>query len=92
MVVSMNLNIKMHFYVSAGIPWTAKSSDFQQKLTIDLGSIRNITAIATQGSPQSDEFVTEFTISYGSNGVDYADFLEPGGNIKVKISLNYSFA
>lgn len=67
----------------AGTSWTAKNSDFQQKLTIDLGSIRNITAIAIQGCPLNDEYVTEYTISYGSNGIDYADFLEPGGNIKV---------
>lgn len=48
-----------------------------------MGSVRNITAIALQGRPHSVEYVTEFTISYGYNGLDYADFKEPGGNIKV---------
>lgn len=49
-----------------------------------MGSVRNITTIAIQGRPHSVECVTEFTISYGYNGLDYADFKEPGGNIKVK--------
>lgn len=55
-----------------------------------MGSVRNITAIAIQGRPHSVEYVTEFTISYGYNGLDYADFKEPGGNIKVKISSLHS--
>lgn len=67
----------------AGTSWTAKNSDFEQKLVIDLGNVRNITAIAVQGRPHSVEYVTEFTISYGYNGLDYADFKEPGGNVKV---------
>lgn len=48
-----------------------------------MGNVRNITAIAVQGRPHSVEYVTEFTISYGYNGLDYADFKEPGGNVKV---------
>lgn len=67
----------------AGTSWTAKNSDFAQQLIIDLGSVRNISLIAIQGRPHSVEYVTEFTISYGYNGLDYADFKEPGGNIKV---------
>lgn len=55
-----------------------------------MGSVRNITAIAIQGRPHSVEYVTEFTISYGYNGLDYADFKEPGGNIKVKFSSLHS--
>lgn len=44
----------------------------------------NITRIATQGRPHSAEFVNEYGISYGYNGLDYADYKEPGGNVKVK--------
>lgn len=72
------------FSFLAGTSWTAKSSDFQQNLIVDLGSTKNISSIAIQGCPHSLEYVTEFTISYGTNGLDYVDFLEPGGNIKVK--------
>lgn len=59
-------------------------SDFQQYLIIDLGVTRNITRIAIQGRPHHSEYVSEFSISYGYNGLDYADYKEPGGNVKVK--------
>lgn len=82
-MVSKVLLIKIEKNYKAGTSWTAKNSDFAQQLIIDLGSVRNITQIAIQGRPHSVEYVTEFTISYGYNGLDYADFKEPGGNIKV---------
>nr|CAD7258923.1 unnamed protein product [Timema shepardi] len=65
-----------------GNAWTAQSSDFGQYLVIDLGQVRNITEIATQGRPFSSEYVMEYAISYGTNGLDYADYKEPGGNTK----------
>lgn len=46
--------------------------------------MHNITSIDVQGRPFSAEHVTEFSLSYGYNGLDYADYKEPGGNIKVK--------
>lgn len=64
--------------------WTSRNSDFVQELIIDLGSVQNITAIAIQGRPDVVKYVEEFTISYGYNGLDYTDFKEPNGNIKVK--------
>nr|CAD7438043.1 unnamed protein product [Timema bartmani] len=70
-------------YVNGGNAWTAQSSDFDQYLVIDLGQVRNITEIATQGRPFSSEYVMEYAISYGTNGLDYADYKEPGGNTKV---------
>lgn len=53
-------------------------------MIVDLGAVYNITSIDVQGRPFSGEHVTEFSISYGYNGLDYADYKEPGGNIKVK--------
>lgn len=64
--------------------WTAASSDFDQQLIIDLGQIMNVTRIWTQGRAHSPEYVMEYSISYGTNGLDYADFKEPGGNIMVR--------
>lgn len=70
--------------LKAGTSWTAKNSDFVQRLTIDLGSIRNITGISIQGRPHSTEFVTEYIISYGYNGLDFIDYKESGGHTKVR--------
>ena len=43
-----------------GSAWTAETSDFDQALLVDLGTVKNITGIATQGRAHSDEFVMEF--------------------------------
>jgi len=67
----------------AGTSWSAKNSDFDQRLIIDLGVVRNVTHIALQGRPHSNEYVTEYTISYGITDLEFADYKEPGGNVKV---------
>ena len=43
----------------------------------------NITSIATQGRAHQNEFVMEYSISYGTNGRDYVSYKDPDGNIKV---------
>lgn len=69
--------------LKGGYSWTAQQSDFDQQFIIDLGDVRNITRIETQGRPHSNEYLTEYSISYGFNGLDYIDYREPGGNTKV---------
>ena len=54
-----------------GSAWTAENSDFDQALLVDLGTVKNITGIATQGRAHVDEYVMEFRIQYGSNGKDF---------------------
>lgn len=71
-------------WTKGGNAWTSATSDFQQYLIIDLGATKNVTRISIQGRPHHSEYVSEFSISYGYNGLDYADFKEPGGNTKVK--------
>lgn len=51
----------------------------------------NVTRIWTRGRPHSNEFVMEYTISYGTNGLDYADYKEPSGNAMVRYSLSTYF-
>ncbi|XP_062129013.1 neurexin-4 isoform X1 [Drosophila sulfurigaster albostrigata] len=69
--------------LNAGTSWSAKHSDFDQRLIIDLGLVRNVTHIALQGRPHSNEYVTEYTISYGITDLEFADYKEPGGNVKM---------
>ncbi|XP_047345060.1 neurexin-4 isoform X2 [Vespa velutina] len=69
--------------LNGGNAWTASSSDFGQYLIIDLGQVMNITAVATQGRAHKNEYVMEYGISYGTNGLDYVDFKEESGNIKM---------
>uniref|UniRef100_A0A0K8V455 Neurexin-4 n=1 Tax=Bactrocera latifrons TaxID=174628 RepID=A0A0K8V455_BACLA len=76
--------------LNAGTSWSAKNSDFDQRLIIDLGYVRNVTHIALQGRPHSDEYVTEYSISYGISDLEFADYKEPGGNIKVSPTLTHT--
>ncbi|XP_016910778.1 neurexin-4 isoform X1 [Apis cerana] len=69
--------------LNGGSAWTASSSDFGQYFIIDLGQIMNITAVATQGRAVQNEYVMEYVISYGTNGLDYVEFKEEDGNIKM---------
>lgn len=63
--------------------WTAQNSDFDQYLIIDLGQAMNVTGIATQGRAHGTEYVLEYGISYGSNGLDYAVYKDAAGNTKM---------
>ncbi|CAH2105201.1 unnamed protein product [Euphydryas editha] len=63
--------------------WTASESDFGQQLIIDLGTVKNITRVATQGRAHSREYVQEYHISYGSNGLDYVQYKAAGGEVKM---------
>lgn len=70
-------------YGVGGNAWTASSSDFGQYLIIDLGQVMKITTVATQGRSLQNEYVMEYGISYGTNGLDYKDFKEEDGHAKV---------
>ncbi|KAK9299061.1 hypothetical protein QLX08_007806 [Tetragonisca angustula] len=69
--------------LNGGSAWTASSSDFGQYLIIDLGQVMNITAVATQGRAVQNEYVMEYIINYGTNGLDYVDYKEEDGNVKM---------
>lgn len=66
-----------------GSAWTAENSDFDQALIVDLGTVKNVTGIATQGRAHSNEYVMEFRIQYGSNGKDWIDYKEVDGSPKL---------
>lgn len=75
-----------HFYyfvILGDYAWTAESSDFGQYLIVDLGQVMRINQVATQGRRHSNEYVEEYSISYGSNGFDYTEYKESAGNVKV---------
>ncbi|XP_034248929.1 neurexin-4 isoform X1 [Thrips palmi] len=69
--------------LNSATSWSAESSDFQQYFIIDLGNVMNITRIDTQGRKHTVEYVAEYTVSYGTNGLDYADYKEDDGNTKM---------
>ncbi|KAG5881355.1 hypothetical protein JTB14_037097 [Gonioctena quinquepunctata] len=77
---SMNGRGPENAILYGGNAWSSQDNDFDQYLIFDLGQVMNITRIWTQGRPHSNEYVMEYRISYGTNGLDYADYKESGGN------------
>ena len=88
----------MDFFLNVILYWflfKAENSDFDQALIVDLGTVKNVTGIATQGRAHSNEYVMEFRIQYGSNGKDWIDYKEVDGSPKLftgnapKVLWNY---
>lgn len=61
--------------------WTAKNADYLQYIEVDLGDTMNVTAIATQGREDSNEFVTAYTIEFGRDGTLYSIVLGYDGSV-----------
>ncbi|XP_038044067.1 neurexin-4-like [Patiria miniata] len=56
--------------------WTAGTQDLSQYLTIDLGGVATVTAVATQGRFGTNDYVTEYKLMYsvdGSKWTTYSD-------------------
>ncbi|XP_050293158.1 neurexin-4 isoform X2 [Anthonomus grandis grandis] len=63
--------------------WTAQANDFDQYLIFDLGQVMNVTRIWTKGRSFSSEYVMEYQISYGTNGLDYTYYKDSEGDIRM---------
>ena len=48
--------------------WCSSSASPSAYLQIDLGQVKTVTGVATQGNPSSDKWVTNYNIGYGYNG------------------------
>ena len=81
--------------------WSPRTNTANQWLQIDLGSQKNkLTAIASQGGANYDEWVTEYKLQYSNNSVDFQYYKEPGQveakvcqrKIKPSISLLFQWA
>ena len=75
--------------VESGHVWTAQTADDKQYLQVDLGIIMKITAIFSQGAPESQEWVSSFTMSYADTGRDdWHEYLNHDGNAAVVFKGN----
>ena len=62
-----------------GGAWSAKTTDKNQWLQIDLrGPYATITAVATQGRHDEDEWVTEYMLQYSNETLKFTHYREPG--------------
>ena len=75
--------------VESGHVWTAQTADDKQYLQVDLGAILKVTAIFSQGAPESQEWVSSFTMSYADTGRDdWHEYLNHDGNAAVVFKAN----
>ena len=59
--------------------WSAKKNDENQWLQIDLGGLyATVTAVATQGRHDEDEWVTEYMLQYSNETLNFTHYREPG--------------
>ena len=71
------LNFK-HAGIKVGA-WSSRTLDTKQWLQVDLGSYyTRISRVATQGRNSYDQWVTEYQLQYGNNGVNFQYYREQG--------------
>ncbi|XP_055958871.1 uncharacterized protein LOC126830395 [Patella vulgata] len=60
--------------------WLAQYNDKKQYIQVDLGEPIQVTAIATQGRPDRNEWVREFKLSISNDGINF-NFYYIGNNV-----------
>ena len=59
--------------------WIPQTADLGQWIQVDLGNISMVTKIATQGSHEEADWVTEYMVSYSFDGGNF-HFYRPASN------------
>ena len=68
--------------------WSADRNDYKQSLQIDLIVKHRVTRVATQGRNRVYQWVTEYTLQYSNDSLNFQDYTEDGENvIKVNIRI-----
>ena len=67
---------------TSGSSWCARTSDANPYLQIDLQTLHIICAVSTQGNPQADQWVKNYTLQSSTDGSTWTDYTEIG-QIKV---------
>lgn len=71
---------RLNFQAGNGLEgaWSAKHNDQNQWLQVDLGSIKNITHLATQGRNAHDQWVKSYKVEYSNNSTSFRCYQEYG--------------
>ena len=63
--------------------WESASLSVGQFIQADLGTVRGVEKVATQGQSDSDQWVTSYKFAYSGNGITYSFILNPDGSDRV---------
>ena len=70
--------------------WSPSSTDTSPSVTIDLDVPTKVTGIILQGGgPDTDEYVTQFTVSFSLDDITYAGSPTVSENIPVEETTTY---
>ena len=58
--------------------WSAKKSDANQWIQVDLGKIMIVKGVATQGRTDYRQFVTKYNLKYSDDGQTFTDYKQEG--------------
>lgn len=71
--------------------WSALSNDVNQWIQVDFGSYTRVTAVATQGRYNDDQWVTKYTFQYSDDGMTFQTYKKPGDK-STKVFPNWHFS
>ena len=66
--------------------WCSRILDTNQWLQINLGKVRRVTAVATQGRSDADQWITSYYVEHSKSGDDWKRYEDNSGNAKVRYS------
>ena len=67
--------------------WCVKTaSDRTDYLQVDMGAVRFVCAVATQGSPKETLWTTSFKLHFSTDGVNWNAYMENNGEKVLNIS------
>jgi len=61
--------------------WCAGSNDTNQWIQVDLGSVKNVFGILTQGRGDCEQWVTAYTLQWSVDGTSFTKIGDFGGNV-----------
>ena len=83
---------RLHF-LSAGSgkygSWAAGTNNINQWFQVDFGSWTKVSAVATQGRQDSDQWVKSYSLSYSYDGVFFTTVNDNNAQKKVWAYLNH---
>ena len=78
-----NTHTSSHGRLYGATSWCSSTSSVNEYIQVDLGQVKTVTGIATQGDPTNDKWIKTYTIRYSLNGNSWNDYT--GGTSSIKV-------
>ena len=51
--------------------WSSRTNDRSQWIQVDLGEVKRVTQVASQGRPDHSQWVTRYMVSFSTSGKEF---------------------